>query len=113
MFRRSSYSDTLGKREYGYRTLCTQAGGRRRDGETISRSALSLRRVFILLFVPRLVVIFRCLIQVLNLQVVVLGGVGVRRCGALLHAEEPAKVWQGARPEHLGVRSKQGRVKRI
>lgn len=27
MFRRSSYSDTLGNREYGYRTLCTRVGG--------------------------------------------------------------------------------------
>lgn len=107
MFRRSSYSDTLGKREYGYRTLCTRVGGKSRDYKTISHSALWLQGMFILLFVLWLFFIFRCLIQVLNLQVVVLGGIGVCHCRALLRTEEPAKVWQGARPEHLRVRSKQ------
>lgn len=107
MFRRSSYSDTLGKREFCYWTLCTRVGGKRRDYKTISHSALWLQAMFILLFVLWLFFIFCCLIQVLNLQVVVLGGIGVRHCGALLRTEEPAKVWQGARPEHLRVRSGQ------
>lgn len=107
MFRRSSYSDTLGKREYGYRTLCPRVGGKRRYYKTISHSALWLQGMFILLFILWLIFIFRCLIQVLNLQVVVLGGIGVRHCRALLYTEEPAKVWQRARPEHLRVRSKQ------